>query len=144
MCWTPVKEIHFFLYWIMQNLAECRLTQKGTNWAVPGIPHSCWEPHTLVRASRQCQQIRQNNMHGNKSARVWLQKANVEARMEREVRNLHVKGSTSQTSRWAEGGEQTRKVRKCCRECSRKVTALQRGVEAQDALLWAPFLTKEI
>ena len=67
---------------------------------------------------------------------MLLQKANVEARMARErgVRNLHVRGSTSQTSRWAEGREQTMKVRKCCRECSRKVTALYRGVEAQDAL----------
>lgn len=66
-----------------------------------------------------------------------LQQANVAPRTmdsERVVRNLHVKGSTSQPSRVAEGREQTMKVRKSHRECSGKVTALHRGVGAQEAL----------
>lgn len=63
---------------------------------------------------------------------VPLQQANVAPRTmdsERVVRNLHVKGSTSQPSRVAEGREQTMTVRKSHRECSGKVTALstQRG-----------------
>lgn len=50
------------------------------------------------------------------------------------MRDLHVKGSTSQPSRVAEGREQTTKVRKCHREYSGKVTALHRGVGTQEAL----------
>lgn len=45
---------------------------------------------------------------------------------ERDLRNLHVKGSTSQPSRVAEGREQTTKVRKCHREHSGRASALKK------------------
>lgn len=113
--------------------------------------HSWWEPYS-VRASSQCQQTRWNNMHGNKSIWVPLQQAGwcgtQDKNREGLVRHLHVKGSTSQPSRVAEGREQTTKIRKCHREHSRKVTALHRGVEVQETSFksasWVHFLTKEI
>ena len=122
--------------WDHAKFSRRQAHTKGHGLSCSQNPFVAGGSHTSVRASSQCQQIRQNNMHGKKSVWVPLQQANVapRTRTERVVRNLHVKGSTSQPSSVAEGREQTMKIRDCHGERSRKVAALHREVGAQEAL----------
>lgn len=143
-----MKEIPLLFCWIMQHLAECKLTQRGTNWAVPSIPQEL--VGVSVRASSQCQEIRQNSMHRNKSTGVLLQQANMGPghRQRERGKKLTCKGfhfPDFQVGRRKRTNNESKKMSQ--RTFQKSHCSTQRGWDSGSFIqisFMSPLLTKEI